>query len=168
MKGVKIINPKSFSLRQRRRFWSLVKKSSGCWIWLGRKSDRGYGSINFNGVCYQSHRLSVALAKNIILSSEAVLHKCDTPSCVRPIHLKPGTQKKNVNDAIKKGRHVLPKSLPGCQSNNGVLNREQVLAMRKMRKDKGMVYHKIAARFGISKESARKAVKGITYPEVIT
>jgi predicted DNA-binding protein (UPF0251 family) len=87
---------------------------------------------------------------------------------VRPIHLKPGTQKKNVNDAIKKGRHVLPKSLPGCQSNNGVLNREQVLAMRKMRKDKGMVYHKIAARFGISKESARKAVKGITYPEVIT
>jgi hypothetical protein len=34
-----------------------------------------------------------------------VLHKCDTPSCVRPEHLFLGSNQDNVDDKLSKNRH---------------------------------------------------------------
>jgi hypothetical protein len=34
-----------------------------------------------------------------------LLHSCDTPTCVNPAHLTPGTVKENIQDAIEKGRN---------------------------------------------------------------
>jgi len=41
-----------------------------------------------------------------------VLHKCDTPACVRPDHLRVGTQKENIQDALQKGRIARGARLP--------------------------------------------------------
>lgn len=33
-------------------------------------------------------------------------HQCDTPSCINPGHMFPGTAKSNAEDCLKKGRHT--------------------------------------------------------------
>ncbi|WP_353848756.1 HNH endonuclease [Brevundimonas sp.] len=40
-----------------------------------------------------------------LASNECVLHKCDTPTCVNPDHLRAGTQLENIQDMNAKGRH---------------------------------------------------------------
>lgn len=37
------------------------------------------------------------------------MHTCDTPMCVNPDHLRIGTQKENMDDRDKKGRHRVNK-----------------------------------------------------------
>ena len=36
---------------------------------------------------------------------EVARHTCDNPICVNPDHLLPGTQRDNVDDMMRRGRH---------------------------------------------------------------
>ena len=89
------------------RFWQKTEKdASGCILWIGGKRDRrGYGSFSIGGVNYRAHRVSYTWAHGEIPKGKVILHLCDIPSCVNPLHLKMGTQKENVQDMIRKGRH---------------------------------------------------------------
>lgn len=86
-----------------KRFWSKVKKTNGCWLWIGALDKMGYG---FQGGFYnlKAHRISYELAKGILKNGEFVLHKCDNPKCVNPNHLFAGTHKDNMNDMMIKGK----------------------------------------------------------------
>ena len=35
-----------------------------------------------------------------------VMHLCDNPSCINPVHLRLGTRGNNLQDAYKKGRYI--------------------------------------------------------------
>ncbi len=89
------------------RFWAKVKKTNGCWIWLGATNSQGYGSIarDPNKPRVATHRLSWEIHNGLIPKGMWVLHKCDNPPCVRPDHLFLGTQKDNMQDMSKKGRY---------------------------------------------------------------
>jgi hypothetical protein len=92
------------------RFWAKVQKTDSCWLWTGCKS-RGYGRFRSRGnkvTSQRTHRVSWEIAHGPIPDGLKVLHRCDTPACVRPDHLFLGTQKENVWDSIQKGRHVNP------------------------------------------------------------
>lgn len=78
---------------------------SGCWIWLGCIDGDGYGRIKVNGRSERVHRVSVARKFPRLRTEDVVLHLCDVRSCCNPAHLKVGTQRENVRDAIAKGRH---------------------------------------------------------------
>ncbi len=84
--------------------WSRVVRGEGCWLWSGSKNFRGYGNVRRNGVTYLTHRYLLSLLRRVPKGS-VVLHQCDTPGCVRPSHLRVGTQKANVRDCVAKGRH---------------------------------------------------------------
>ena len=85
------------------KFWSLVKKADGCWLWQRPPTTYGYGQFWFNGKTWKSHRLSYALVNGGI-GSLCVLHSCDVRLCCNPAHLWLGTRRENSLDMASKGR----------------------------------------------------------------
>jgi hypothetical protein len=88
------------------RFWSHVRKTDGCWLWLGNQGRRvlPYGLVTWHGRRVYCHRKVWELTYGPIPNGMQVLHSCDVPYCVRPDHLFLGTQQVNVDDCVKKGR----------------------------------------------------------------
>lgn len=91
------------------RFWSKVRKTAYCWLWTASCRDTGYGQIRVNKRSVKAHRFSWELANGPIPLGLCVLHKCDTPACVRPDHLFIGTQQDNMKDMHNKGHNYCPK-----------------------------------------------------------
>jgi hypothetical protein len=93
------------------RFWSHVDKTTGhgpngeCWIWIGATDSKGYGSTHIRKKTTSAHRASYIHTFGSIPDGMQLCHRCDTPLCVNPSHLFPGTQQDNINDMMKKGRH---------------------------------------------------------------
>lgn len=87
------------------RFWSKVKKTNKCWIWLGAKNNKGYGRFRINGGPKYSHRVAFFLKHGKWPKNG--LHLCDNPPCVRVSlgHVYDGSLSQNTRDAIVRGRH---------------------------------------------------------------
>ena len=91
------------------RFWEKVEKSDTCWLWCGATNKSGYGDFHLGGGSAHvlAHRYSWELHNGS--TNLFVLHDCDNPPCVRPDHLFLGTNKDNMLDMARKGRHGLSK-----------------------------------------------------------
>ena len=86
-------------------FWNkLVATQSGCLEWTGDKYRSGYGRVWRNGKNARAHRYAYELAKGAIPEGLMVLHSCDNRPCCNPDHLRVGTAKDNMADAIARGR----------------------------------------------------------------
>lgn len=85
------------------RFRQYVRKSRGCWAWIGTLDANGYGRLNVKGIPVLAHRIAWTL-KFGHPGNLSVLHKCDNPACVRPDHLFLGDQADNMADMHSKGR----------------------------------------------------------------
>ena len=81
---------------------------SGCWIWIASLNNKGYGQISGK----YAHRVSYELVHGPIPDGALVLHSCDVSCCVNPNHLRLGSQKENMNDAIVRGRIAKGNRLP--------------------------------------------------------
>lgn len=82
----------------------------GCRIWMGALNESGYGvlGVGRTGVV-RAHRLAYELrhgkpAKRPGYHGTVLRHRCDTPSCINPDHLDPGSQRDNIADAMARGR----------------------------------------------------------------
>lgn len=109
------------------RFWSKVKKSSGCWEWIASLDHQGYGHFKFNGKMVGAHRMSYMIRCGDIPKGMCVLHKCDNPICVRPSHLFLGTLKDNTQDMLRKGRFP---NYQGENHNRSKLKNTDVIQIR--------------------------------------
>lgn len=80
-----------------------VDPITGCWIWLGRQSDSGYGLINTNrhgqwGSTETAQRYFFELYKRPLRDDEEAAHSCHRRSCCRPRHLSAKTKLDNLSD----------------------------------------------------------------------
>ena len=82
-----------------------AKSKKGCLEFNGTRNKSGYGSIRFNKQSFSAHRLSWIIANGKrIPRGLCVLHKCDNPPCINPLHLELGDQLKNRHDCQIRGR----------------------------------------------------------------
>ena len=88
-------------------FWSHIDMTGNCWIWLAGKDGEGYGVVSVNNKQVKAHRFAYQSAFGPLTADKPfVLHSCDNPSCVNPAHLFAGTNKDNMDDMNRKGRHA--------------------------------------------------------------
>lgn len=77
-----------------KRFVSKIERKGGCWYWTAYKNKGGHGRFRLNGKLELAHRVAYLWAHG---SVPALLdHQCDNEWCVRPRHLRPSTQRKNI------------------------------------------------------------------------
>lgn len=139
------------------RFWSHVEKSDGCWLWTGELAGKGYGRMKFAGVREHAHRMSWEFANGPVQAGLLVLHKCDTPACVRPDHLFLGTQKDNMRDMHAKGRAV---QVRGEQHGRAKLTEEQARQLLAEYRAGGVTQKELADRYGLHPVYVNKMIKG--------
>jgi hypothetical protein len=113
------------------RFWTKVDKSGDCWMWTAHRNRDGYGlvGLDFRGVD-RSHRVAWRLTYGDIPPGMQVLHRCDTPGCVRPDHLWLGTHLDNMADRQRKHRTRTPFVGPGSAAPNAKLRDEDIPVIR--------------------------------------
>lgn len=79
----------------------------GCHYWIGAisiyRDIRGH--FSFKGRNNLAHRVAYEIYKGSVPDKLQVLHTCDNTICVNPDHLYIGTQKDNMRDMMRKGRH---------------------------------------------------------------
>jgi len=134
-----------------------VDPVSGCWNWTGRLGANGYGYLHEQGKTVLAHRYSYKKAHGSIPKGLFICHKCDNPRCVRPDHLFLGDQLANMRDCALKGR-----SSRGSQRPTAKLTEAIVAAARL----EGLSAKALAERFRIRKQTARKALVGVTWKHV--
>ncbi len=110
------------------------------------KNAGGYGVRRVNGVLHRHHRLVYAKAHGISIDSlrgSEVMHLCDNPACINPLHLALGTHTDNMHDMFSKGRRT---AAVGEQNGRSKLTSSEVLEIRHSHGTN----REIAARFGIA------------------
>lgn len=150
------------------RIWSKVDKGdgSGCWLWTGPKNNHGYGVLRLVRVPGAkrrgefAHRLAWEITHGAP-SALCVLHRCDTPACVRPEHLFEGTKRDNSRDMVAKGRQ---KHGP-CIGNAGLGNSSAKVTpdmAREMRRQRmaGIPLRDIEERFGVASPTLHAVLSG--------
>jgi hypothetical protein len=81
------------------RFWNDVRKTRGCWIWLGPQMLSGYGVFAYGKKCgwkKAAHRMAYELVIGPIPAGLQLDHLCRNRQCVNPKHLEPVTVRINV------------------------------------------------------------------------
>ena len=71
---------------------------SGCWLWFGAQTDKGYGSVGIprTGKLISAHRAVYELMKGPIADGLMVDHLCRNRCCVNPDHLELVTSRTNT------------------------------------------------------------------------
>lgn len=118
--------------RTLKRFWAQVDMDhdpGACWLWTGGRGGR-YGLFRLGPRKVLAHRFVAGQAAGLTLQpGQVVLHLCDTPLCVRPDHLRVGTQSDNVRDMLAKGRQR-PARQTGEQNGRARLTAAQAAEIR--------------------------------------
>jgi hypothetical protein len=129
----------------------------GCWEWEGGRTTDGYGCARFKGASTKIHRAIYRHFYGELPQHIGVLHRCDNRLCCNPFHWFTGTQADNINDAVKKGRQ--PKA-QGERQWAHILTADDVLNMRRIKRETGRTNADIASEYGVASITASQAITG--------
>lgn len=104
-KGVYVRRLTSIGVRLLRR----SVRVGSCLLWRGARDGKNkYGLIGVTGggAIVLTHRAAYTAWVGPIPDGLDVLHRCDIPNCIEPLHLFTGTPADNNADMVSKGRHT--------------------------------------------------------------
>lgn len=152
------------------RFWKSIGETtaSGCILWNGWITPRGYGSIGGKDATGRwrhvaAHRLSYELAYGPIPDRLCVCHKCDNPRCVNHEHLFLGTTMDNIRDRHAKGHSI---GARGELGGNAKLTESQVREIRKRYASEKTSYAKLGREYGVGHNAILLIVRRINWKHV--
>lgn len=125
---------------------------TGCQLWHTHKSK--YGSVRVGKRQVPAHRASYERHVGPIPPGLLIRHHCDTPACVNPDHLIPGTYSQNTNDARERGRLRKPQLFTLRDMSASRLTPGDAERIRKML-SAGSTPSMVARAFGVSKSLVR-------------
>lgn len=135
----------------------------GCLEWQRAKAGKGYGVVIFEGRRrWVTHVVWESAHGRNLGPGMRVLHSCDNPPCIEISHLREGTQKENIQEAVQKKRHV-SNFKPGEESGHSKLTENQVKMMRYWRHLGPTVWARV---LGVTKAVASKAILGRTWRHI--
>lgn len=133
---------------------------SGCRLWTKNTVRGGYGQVSYRGKQVLAHRLSYEISVGPIPEGLCVLHRCHTPACINPDHLRVGTHQDNSNDMVRAGR-----SPSGEKSGRAKLTHGQVQSIRQKHSEGGYSLAALGVLFGVSKTQISYIVRGKSWKE---
>lgn len=145
------------------RFWAKVDTTAGmfaCWIWTSTVSGNGYGQFWVGDRYRPAHQVAWELTNGSPFPAGLqARHSCDTPLCVNPTHVTPGTAAENCDDKVSRGRQHRP---IGDLHPMAKLTAEDVAAIRSMAAAR-QPQRAIASTFGITESNVSKIVRHVTW-----
>jgi hypothetical protein len=91
------------------RFWSKVRLSDGCWNWIGSTNSDGYGNmtVSIGGGAFKNKKATHVMwfLRYGSWPKYLILHSCDNPHCVNPLHLSEGDDRENSLQCVERRRH---------------------------------------------------------------
>ena len=140
--------------------WAKVTKTDSCWLWHAARLPTGYGFAKRLRKTLYAHRISWELHYGPIPNGHLVRHfVCDNPPCVRPDHLRLGTQRDNIRDMIGKRRGVQPDN-SGVRHGNAKLTDASVRAIRTEYSAGDISQTELGKRYGVSQFAISRVVIG--------
>lgn len=142
------------------RFWEKVDRQgiNECWEWQAYRNADGYGhlgKVSDDLGTQLAHRISWCIHLGEIPLGWMVLHRCDNPPCVNPIHLFLGNGKLNMLDCVSKGRLGDNSDLVSGERNGmAKLTEDDVREMRRLHLEQGLSGYRLAKKFGVHKQHA--------------
>lgn len=128
--------------------------NSGCLLFTGRESAKGYPLISWRGRDVRAHRAMLAAKLGRVLErDELACHTCDVRCCCEPQHLFPGTNLDNVRDKCRKGRQAR------VHGPRKVRDRREAAGIRRSRAA-GVPVRVIAKRKGLSERQVERICAG--------
>lgn len=70
--------------------------NSGCWIWIGGRTPKGYGRVQVDWKRKEAHVVAYRHFVGPVPAGLQLDHLCRLPSCVNPTHLEPVTCRVNL------------------------------------------------------------------------
>ncbi len=183
-KELKPLPPEGLTWDQ--RYWARVDKENGpipdlakygdigrCWAWCGNRSRLGYGRINTlqNGrqKFVWAHRYAWEQTHGPIGDGLELRHVCDTPFCVNPAHLTPGSHAQNMRGMRDRGRQVFQahpeRAKRGADNHNAKFTEEGVRELRE-RYARGTSICSLAREFGVGTSTMSRLIQRKTWKHV--
>lgn len=147
--------------RMKKRFWKYVQKTDSCWNWTRCFDTRGYGQFVLCGTLHSAHRVSYIIHHGRIPKDLHILHSCDNRKCVRPEHLRAGTNTENYLEKMAKKRHAF-----GENHNRAILTEIQVKEIRRKHSFENRSTHSLAAEYGVTYTNMSQIIRRKTWRHI--
>ncbi len=137
----------------------ISEPNTGCWLWIGGCTGRGYGTMHLTNPrrMVGAHVVSYMLFRGDVPTGLDVRHTCDVVCCVNPEHLVLGTRKQNMADAKARGRHA-----HGSRCGQAKITEQDVINIRADKRSQSQ----IAKQYGLSQATVSVLINRKTWKHV--
>ena len=140
---------------------------NGCHIYNGSKDEDGYAKVSWsrNGkrVYLRVTRMILERFHGVDISNPRIvaMHSCDTPSCIKPAHIKPGSNADNAADMVAKGRQVR-----GERNYHSKLTEASVREIRRSYAAGERNQMQLAISWGVSDQNISQIIRRVSWKHV--